>query len=55
MREALHNTTNTTQSRSFATPNATPHSLSIAPAETNVTNQGHRSMEDTEVGRTEWA
>jgi len=47
--------TSTTQSRSFATPKATPHSLSIAPAETNVKNHGRRSRLDSEVCRTEWA
>lgn len=47
--------TSTTQSRSFATPKATPHSFSIAPAETNMTNHGRRNKVDTEVGGTEWA
>lgn len=52
-REALNDNTSTTQSRSFATPKATPQSLSIAPAETNMTNHGRRSKVDTEVGGTE--
>lgn len=47
-------TTSTTQSRSIATPNATPHNLSIAPANTSTINQGRRRTDD-EVGSAVWA
>lgn len=47
--------TSTTQSRSIATPNATPHSLSKAPANTSTMNQGRRSKDDDEERATEWA
>lgn len=40
----ISNPTNTTQSRSMATPNANPASLSIAPAATSAMNQGLRTM-----------
>lgn len=47
--------TSTTQSRSIATPNATPDSLSIAPAQTSTINQGRRRKDDVGVGGMVWA
>lgn len=45
-----NSSTSTTQSRSIATPNATPDSLSTAPASTSTMNQGRRRRDDTEGG-----
>jgi hypothetical protein len=49
---AQKDNTSMTQSRSTATPVATPHSLSIAPANTSTINHGRRRTDDTEVGET---
>lgn len=47
--EAEMSTTSTTQSRSIATPRANPDSLSMAPANTNTTNQGRGSVDVADV------
>lgn len=48
--KSQNSSTSTTQSRSIATPNATPDSLSTAPASTSTMNQGRRRRDDTEGG-----
>lgn len=47
--------TNTTQSRSMATPDAIPHSLSMAPANIKAKNQGCRRIDDPSVEGTVYA
>lgn len=50
IREEEKGNTKTTQSRSIATPRASPESLSMARAITSITNQGWRSTGDRELG-----
>lgn len=50
-----YSTTKTTQSRSTATPKASPDSLSTAPARTNTANQGWKRRKGVAVAWKLWA